>query len=239
MSIDLAEVRGVPECTLSPSILDVLPDRVAPAPWRAHASGVFWWKRPDDEAIAALREVLPSGIDPTLTPARVTCAMISYEDTPVGKYREILAIVTLRRGIKIVSHIPFIAVDSAASVVGGRANWALPKTLIEFDGWPGSGTTMSAMGAGWTVSASPTATGPRLPFVTPRANAPVQFGPDDAMWKSKVSGRGLIRRASVEVTATSTGSLASWLPTGRCRGAVALSMHGWAGPSTIAPARAR
>ena len=238
-TIDLTQVRGVPECTLTPQILDLLPAQNAPAPWRAHAKGMFWWAKPDDAAVAALREILPPGIDPTLRPAFVAAALISYIDTPVGAYHEILAIVSLRRGRKVVSHVPFIAVDSAASVVGGRANWALPKTLIDFEGEPASGTTMTARGADWVVTATPHASGPPLPFASPRMNGLVQFGPGDDAWRAKSSGRGVVRLGHVDVSVASEGSLASWLPSGRCRGVVASSMHGWMGPSVVGAARSR
>ena len=61
-------------------------------------------------------------------------AFVHYLDTPVGPYAEVLAspAVLLRGGLLAAAHIPFIAVDSEASVRGGRENWALPKTLARF-----------------------------------------------------------------------------------------------------------
>ena len=58
---------------------------------------------------------------------------VEYLDTPVGPYHEVLAGNLLWTGRLSVSQVPFIAVDSLASVAGGRANWALPKTMADFE----------------------------------------------------------------------------------------------------------
>jgi hypothetical protein len=67
-------------------------------------------------------------------------ALISYADTPVGPYHEVIGMVIVRHGARLLVHVPFIAVDSPTSLVGGRVNWALPKTLADFTGEPRSGT---------------------------------------------------------------------------------------------------
>jgi hypothetical protein len=126
-------VPGVPETVLSDALLDELPDTVAAAPWHGKARGLFWWKRLD----AAGREAAASALPPELgTDLRITAAagaLISYLETPVGQYREIIGMLIARRGARLIVHVPFIAVDSRASIVGGRANWALPKTLVSSD----------------------------------------------------------------------------------------------------------
>lgn len=53
-------------------------------------------------------------------------AVIAYADTPVGPYGEALS-AEVRLPMRIT--VPWIVVDSAASVAGGRQNWALPKEL--------------------------------------------------------------------------------------------------------------
>lgn len=60
------------------------------------------------------------------------------------------------RGAWLLSHVAFIAVDSSASVVGGRANWALPKQLAHFDGDPGRAAVVTARGEDWEVRVTAT-----------------------------------------------------------------------------------
>ena len=70
------------------------------------------------------------------TPLLTIGAMLRYEDTPVGRHAEVMAVTLIRGRRGPITHCPFIAVDSPASVVGGRANWALAKTLARFEGTP-------------------------------------------------------------------------------------------------------
>jgi hypothetical protein len=76
-------------------------------------------------------------------------AFVRYHDSPVGPYSEVFA----ARGL----HVPFMAVDSEASMRAGRANWALPKQMAAFSGW-------SAEGAGWSVAARVASHGVRVPL---------------------------------------------------------------------------
>ena len=231
MPIDVATVRGVAECALSSEVLAALPAQAPPAPWTVHARGLFWWSKPDQNAQRVLREVLPGALGAELTPVFVMGALISYDRTPVGPYHEVIGIVSARRGRRVVTHVPFIAVDSAASVVAGRANWALPKTLVDFDGEPHCDSTMSVHGAGWRIQARPRARGPRLPFASPPLAALTQVGGDDGVWRLRGSGYGSVRLARVEVEVSSGGSLAEWLPSGHCQGALSTSMTGRMGPA--------
>jgi len=77
-------------------------------------------------------------------------AFVRYRDSPVGHYAEVLAATQ-----KL--HVPFMAVDSEASMHAGRRNWALPKEMASFAGW-------SAEGDGWAVAARVASVGVRLPF---------------------------------------------------------------------------
>ena len=140
--------------------------------------------------------MLPDALGAELTPVFVMGALISYDRTPVGPYHEVIGIVSARRGRRVVTHVPFIAVDSAASVVGGRANWALPKTLVEFEGEPENDSTMSVHGAGWRIEARPRAIGPRLPFASPPIAALAQVAGDDTVWRLRGSGYGSVRFAA-------------------------------------------
>ena len=82
------------------------------------------------------RGLLPAGLTGRAALPLTAAALVAYHRGPVGPYAELLASpVVLADG---AGHVPFIAVDSPASVAGGRANWALPKDLAGFDGAPGA-----------------------------------------------------------------------------------------------------
>jgi hypothetical protein len=87
---------------------------------------------------------------------------VSYEETQVSPFDEIIGLVGLRQGWSVAAHIPFIAVDSAASVVGGRATWALPKTPATFAGHPVRERAMRARHDEFEVTAQARAVGPAL-----------------------------------------------------------------------------
>ena len=60
--------------------------------------------------------------------------MVRYLETPVGPYDEVLGMVGSRTGLRPWGSVAFMSVDSEPSLVGGRSNWAIPKTLGSFDG---------------------------------------------------------------------------------------------------------
>ncbi|MDP9116727.1 MAG: acetoacetate decarboxylase family protein [Actinomycetota bacterium] len=214
----LARVPGVPETALSAADLGQLDDSVAAAPWRASARAVFWWRRLDGDGRAAAARSLP----PELSGLHVRAAagaMVSYSDTPVGPYHEVIGLIVARRGLRLVVHVPFIAVDSRPSVVGGRANWALPKTLATFTGEPSSGVQCDASAGSWRISATPITSGPAIGFAAPAMASVVQVGADRELWTSFSTARGRARRARVQAN-VSGASFADWFPTGACSGTV-------------------
>lgn len=190
------------------------PVEIPPAPWRGQASAITWWQRPGLRARAGLRDVLPAGFGADPQVLMTAGMMLSYTDTPVGPYREVLGLVLLRRGLGVIAHVPFIAVDSAASVAAGRANWGLPKTLATFDGSPSSQTAMHAAGADWRIDVTPRAYGPALPLAFPPVGELVQTSTDDGLIAARVSayGTGRIARITVE------SDIAEWFPTGTFTG---------------------
>ena len=97
------------------------------APWPANVRATIWWHR------ARSSDFAPVGAK---TLPITMCMVVDYTTSPVGPYREILASPALRRDVGRVPRmaVPFIAVDSATSVHGGRTNWHLPKVLAEFEG---------------------------------------------------------------------------------------------------------
>src|SRR3954449_4356092 len=212
-TFDLAAVPGVSECRLDPGTLAGLPPNEAPAPWECDLTAVVWWGRGGRAALRAAGAGATSG-GPVLG---VVGGLVSYQRTPVGGYHEVYGAIGVRHGRSLRGTIPFMAVDSRASLVGGRSNWSLPKALAEFDGEPGTGT-MTARGDGWTVRARARPFGPHYPL--PMTGKIVQPGPDGGLREAVLRGRARARSALVTVDVDSEGGLATWLRPGRHLGAV-------------------
>jgi hypothetical protein len=64
--------------------------------------------------------------------------LVDYLASPVGPYRELLFLGRFEVGGSARFSIPRIFVSSAASALGGRANWGLPKELADFE-WTSQG----------------------------------------------------------------------------------------------------
>ncbi len=154
---------------------------------------------------------------------------VRYERTPVGPYSEIIGFTALCRGAAVVGHVPFIAVDSYASIVGGRANWSLPKTLACFAG------DLCAI-----TRCAPTVTG-RCP--PPRASGgptlPLrgaftvrQADGDGDVSRARTTARIRARPALVRVRASGTPELTGWLRSGRFPGMLLERFAASYGPAT-------
>lgn len=214
---DLSAVPGASECRLDDAALADLPPDAPPAPWDCESSAVVWWSRGGRAATRAAGAVGSSG-------GRVLAVvggMVSYQRTPVGPYHEVYGAIGLRRGLRVRGTIPFMPVDSRASLVGGRSNWSLPKCLADFSGEPGPGT-MTARGAGWQVRATARPFGPHFPL--PMRGWIVQAWPDGALREAVLTGRARARSAIVTVQVESDGELRRWLRPGRHPGAVLTEM---------------
>ncbi len=215
---ELTGVAGVPECLLSRTLLASLPDSTTEAPWTLSCSAVLWTARPT----AAARAALPAQLRGSRAVV-VVGGMVRYLETPVGPYDEVVGIVMAREGrTGSWGHVAFMAVDSPASLVGGRTHWAMPKTLATFHGGVGSRRTIVARGDDttvWEVRATPRLVGPRVP-VRGRAVMRQQF-PGERLGDSRLEARGRARPALVEVQVASEGPLADWLRPGRHLGAIA------------------
>jgi Acetoacetate decarboxylase (ADC) len=201
-------MHAVPESVLSERIAAQLPASAPPAPWSTRLHAVVWWHRATPTAAAVMPVALRSRRRLALTVA----AFVRYVDTPVGGYREILAtpVLLLERPVPAAT-IPFIAVDSLASIVGGRANWALPKTYADFE-WPEDGLDLAAGGDGWSVGAHVQPRGPAFPFAAVGRDR--QINPDGRELAMRICGRGRARlgRATVRVVGP---KLPGWLRAGR------------------------
>ena len=125
----------------------------APAPWSTVLDAVVWFHR----AAPGAADRLPRALRGRPSVPVTAGALVRYRETPVGPYHEVLASPVLLTGPRgPEACVPFIAVDSLASVRGGRENWALPKTLARFE-WPEAprgGFEIDAEGRDWSVHAT-------------------------------------------------------------------------------------
>jgi hypothetical protein len=219
--MDLRVVAGAPESALDERTAAGLPAAAPPAPWTCRCDAIVWLARPPSSGdlpawVTASGDLATwaagSGLAGGARPLLVAGALISYTGSPVGRYREIVGLLArLGQGGPVVT-VPFIAVDSPASLAGGRRNWALPKALAEFTGEPADGT-MSATGAGWTVTAAARSLGPAVPIRL--AGRLDQRWPDGRRRVARVTGRAAGRPALVRLAVRSGGSLADWLRPGQ------------------------
>lgn len=217
---EMLAMQGIPQSALTAEDIAKLPVKGLPAPWDARARGVVWVAGPNREAVRAAGVLAREG-----RVGSVVGAMLDYAETPAGPYRELIGGIGLfsTRGVRLT--VPFIPVDSPASVVGGRENWAMPKTLAHFDGDPGR--AMSAEGEGWSVRVEVTAFGPTFPI---RASVRVrQPFPDGTIREGKVGASGRARAALVRVRVEAEPSLGGWLRSGRFPGLVLESAEGHLG----------
>jgi hypothetical protein len=210
---DLLAVPGVPESTLDAATSAELPAEAPLAPWNCASTGIVWLSRGGPAALAVAGSDVARGARAPV----VIGGLISYRSTPVGEYHEVFGGVALRTGRQVAVTIPFMAVDSRDSVVGGRQNWSLPKVLARFTGEPTS-LAMTAEGDGWSVRVTAKPIAPRLPVRT--TGRVMQAWPDGSVRSAVLTGRARSRPALVTVEVRSDGNLASWLRPGRHLGAV-------------------
>jgi Acetoacetate decarboxylase (ADC) len=211
---DLRAVPGVPESMLDEPAAAALPPEAPPAPWDVDSTAIVWVSR-GRGVRGVLGDLIPEGRAPV-----VIGGMVSYQRTPVGPYHEVFGGVGLRNGRDVTVTIPFMAVDSKDSAVGGRQNWSLPKVLAQFSGEPET-RSVTATGDGWTVRVTARPIAPRLPLRTKGKVA--QYWPDGALRTALLTGRAKSRPAIVTVEVESSGPLASWLRPGRHVGALMTS----------------
>jgi hypothetical protein len=219
---DLTGVAGVPETVLSDALIQRLPANLAEAPWSVTGESLIWMSRGGREAARAL----PSSVRGQARGLGVVGGMVRYADTPVGTYDEVFGAVGFRHHGKVTGTVAFMAVDSEKSIVGGRTNWAMPKTLAAFTGGVGNGQTMTATaadGINWNVTARARVIGPPIPYKS-KAVVHQQF-PDGSLRPSQLVMRSTMRPAVITVKVTSDGPLATWLRPGRHLGAVISSME--------------
>jgi hypothetical protein len=207
----VAGVAGLPETRLPDDLLARLPASVAPAPWLAHCEVVSWMHPIDASAIA-------DAVGPAVAPdaSYVAWALVRYHSTPVGPYSEVAATL-LPAEADGYGHIPFIVVDSLPSIVGGRANWLLPKALARFtwsdDGLAVGVTPEQPARPAWNMRIAVTVTGDPASMTLP--NHVQQATTDGAIHRFEGALTGDVASATVEVHSHADGPLAALLRPGR------------------------
>ena len=210
-------VAGVPETFISDALVARLPENLVPAPWDARCTAMIWMGRGGKDATAALPPALRRH-----SSVMVIGGMVRYEYTPVGTYDEVFGIVVARDGRQPFGHVAFMAVNGEETLVGGRTNWAMPKTLAQFSGDTATGMTATGVESTWEVSAKPRVIGPSIPYST-KASAR-QVDAADRVLDSRLTGRFRMRPAIVTVEVSSEGTLPRWLRSGRHMGSVSPEM---------------
>jgi hypothetical protein len=187
-------VEAVPESVLDERIAAQLPASAPPAPWSTRLQAVVWAHR----AAAAAPDAMPARLRSRRRLPITVAAFVRYLDTPVGEYREILAApVLLIEWPLPAATIPFIAVDSLASIVGGRANWGLPKTHASFT-WSDDGSDLQARGEGWSIGARVRSRGPAFPFAAGLRTRQVVAARGELTARVGGRGRGRLGRVTVQ-----------------------------------------
>lgn len=229
--MNLDAVAGVLETRLGPLIdsLGSAADVRAPAPWQCTGEALVWVSRPTKAAARVLQAQFPGN-----RPLIVVGGFIRYLETPVGPYDEVFAIAGSHSGSRPWGTVPFMAVDSSISLVNGRINWGLPKTLASFDsvdGPPLEWRAASVGDASWRVSASAR---PMRGISAPMsANAVCRQRTGSAVGSTTMCLRGRVRPAMVCTDVFSTGSLDEWLRPGRHLGAVVTDLSFSLGAPTL------
>jgi hypothetical protein len=211
---NVTDALGLPETLLPQSLVAALPATAAPAPWQTRCEVVSWFHAVDHDALAALPEpIRPAGI------AMVAWALVRYVETPVGPYSEIAATLLPSDGGEH-GHIPFIAVDSLSSIVGGRVNWLLPKSLASFD-WAADGSSVMVASEqpttpAWSVAVQVEDSGDAEPVAMPSHVQQVSTAGVVRRFDGEMSGT--MRAGTVIVDGHADGPLATLLRPGRYDG---------------------
>lgn len=208
----LIRVPGVAHTALTEDLQQRLPVGVPGAPWTCRCQAVVWAGRGGQAA----REALPAALHGAFTGLGTAGGLVRYRDTPVGPYDEVFAAVA-GLGRPARATVPFMAVDSERSLVGGRANWSLPKTLATFDGGPPS-PSWSATGSGWTVTVRAKPFGPTVPLRG--SSVVVQAWPDGNVRQARGRSHGKGRAALITVEVAADRVLTNLMRPGRHLGMV-------------------
>ncbi|MDH3915160.1 MAG: acetoacetate decarboxylase family protein [Chromatiales bacterium] len=114
--------------------LTEVPDhRIVPAPWRLAGSGLIIVTRPDSSD-PSLHRFTQDELRPHALAGLSVTMFVDYWRSDAGPYRELLFIpCRFRIGGARRWSISRIFVSTPESVVGGRANWGIPKQIAAFE----------------------------------------------------------------------------------------------------------
>ncbi|WP_394618581.1 acetoacetate decarboxylase family protein [Lentzea sp. JNUCC 0626] len=107
-----------------------MPADFPPPPWDLRGQGwLTVWTAPRSAV-----PLLPAGVAPLSLAGRVlvVTAFVNYGPPGLLSYRELLAAVVVRRGVRFGLSITDIWVDDETSRRGARAMWGIPKEMAEF-----------------------------------------------------------------------------------------------------------
>jgi Acetoacetate decarboxylase (ADC) len=196
-----------------------LPAVIPAAPWQSTIEALLW----AHAATPAARAALPPRLAPRAGLPLTIAGLIAYLDGPVGPYDEIFGAPVMLRDAALLSHVAFMAVNSQASIAGGRRNWALPKVLASFDGEVARPGHVVARGDDWEVHVTATARPRRVPFAA--AFRCTQVWSDGVMREFTVRMRGRARLTRVQVRHGAPSALSEWLVEGRHLGLMLTGMQ--------------
>ncbi len=123
-------VDGPPSAPL-PMPKSSLTHTPVPAPWTLRGEGIILLFRFKKEWITKAGN-LPEHLEGKFKGGFGYVMLVDYQESPVGPYRELLFIPG-KFGKEKLQAITTIFVDSEASTVNGRANWAIPKHTADFN----------------------------------------------------------------------------------------------------------
>ena len=123
-------VDGPPSAPL-PMPKSSLTHTPVPAPWTLRGEGIILLFRFKKEWITKAGN-LPEHLEGKFKGGFGYVMLVDYQESPVGPYRELLFIPG-KFGKEKLQAIKTIFVDSEASTVNGRANWAIPKQTVDFN----------------------------------------------------------------------------------------------------------
>ncbi|MGQ9908322.1 MAG: acetoacetate decarboxylase family protein [Candidatus Flexifilum sp.] len=181
-----------------------------PPPWLLRGTGyvvLYWFQRDPGRAAQFCQPHLADawrGGPGSLT-------WMDYRESPVGPYREILFVpgqfaIAGRRSFSISR----IYVETLASVIGGRANWGIPKDLAEFNSDRRADGTeiLSAHSDGRTIArliVHPL--GPQIPLDTAFMPLPMMQYMDGKFFHTPLTLRGRVQFLDVvHIETDPTGS---------------------------------
>ncbi len=170
-----------------------------PAPWHLRGKGYIMVFRFSREFVQQ-NSFLPEAWMPWYKGGLGSVMLVDYQESEAGPYKELLFIPG-RFSFWGQKHytISKIYVSTASSVQNGRANWAIPKELADFD-WQGSANneqiTVKSQGAK-VMEIALRAKGPKFPINTRVFPLSIGQEEDGRTLITRPYGRGWGRIASV------------------------------------------